>query len=220
MNNKLIKEVAARLASVSFSAENARIADMRADIERMQVAIQKAEERCSELSRAKVMESGPNARAVADALLAEVAPIDAAARATNPEDMDAELANLRAAMGDLRRRIDDTNRAILSVEGEAATRLRPIVQPLVDDILGEARRAGEQIREAYAALAAISSATRTIISGESDIREVAHALTYRQNALNYSTDIEVPGELVDALSNLAGKGAAHRPHLRSIVHTR
>lgn len=220
MNRKTIKDVATRLADLNFSSENAQIADMRADIERMESAIRKAEERCAELTQAKVMGSGPDARAVADALLADVAPIDAAARTTASEDIDAELASLRAGIRDLRRRIDDTNRAIPAIENIAKTRVSDVVQPLVEDILADVRQAGEQIREAYAALTAVADAARVTFRDQGTLRNVAEALTRGdRRLLRYSREIEVPADVADALSNLAGKGAAHRPYLTRSVPT-
>src|SRR4051812_49367226 len=107
LNPQLLNAVAVDLGRLDFSADNARIAELEAGVARMHDAIASADARCSEI-RNKVEElRHPELQRgeVADALMTELSPSEAAAITRGGGELVEERTTLAEGMSELRRRI-------------------------------------------------------------------------------------------------------------------
>ena len=163
---------------------------------------------CTQITR-ELYDSRPlNGRAVADALLANVEPMAAATVGPNRERLEEERASLRAGIGDLQDRLRELFDEIKAIQGEAFQPIAEHAQRLANAYLADARRAAEQIVEAYAAANAILRTTRFGMDEEGRLKRAFAGVTAEGALLPWRRALPVPAELVDVLAKLQGKGSA------------
>lgn len=217
MDRKIIERTGNLLSALDFTAENAEIEALEAEIARNQVAITTAQERCGEISRALSERAGPDPIAVADALLEGAVAIDAAAAGPGDEEMRHEAASLRAGIQELMRRNENARLEVNAVRDRARDRAAACVQPIVDAITADMRDAAEQLVQSYAAISAIDEATRGHGLQRLAARGAVSGIMGMDKLLNYRRETEVPAAIVDALGKLTGKGTALRVRVPSRV---
>lgn len=219
MHSKIINQMAAAFATVDFTSENSRIAELTDDIARMEDSISIADARRAEINRAMREERKPDGRVVADALLDGASTIEAAATAPTLKQMEHEKASLTAGILDLQDRISAANDEISYIRSNAFTKVREATLPVVDVLIADAREASAVIATAFASLSAIADATTW---GRDDARRAGaavHGISSAGGLLNLPRSLDVPTEIVEALANLAGKGSALRARLTRQVPT-
>jgi hypothetical protein len=212
IDSNITSRVAAGLAAIDVSAENMRIAELRDDIAAAQRAIEAARDRVAEIHQAS-----PDAApyAVASALLVGTRATEAAAASRTRDELARERAALQAAIPDLKARIAMYQQEIGDLQNAATSRARDIVEPLVDQLLSEAREAGELLLEAYLGLEAVKRATGAGHLQASAAGKAVNGLLSDYGLLPRRQEYEVPAEIVTALSSLAGKGPAIKAALLS-----
>lgn len=94
--DQLLQSIRQTFAALDFAEENAQVAELKADIRKMQDSVVKAEARCTEISRELVENRGHDGKAIADALLADASAQAAASLGPSREDMENERAALSA----------------------------------------------------------------------------------------------------------------------------
>lgn len=204
-----IDNARAAIAALDFSAENERIADIEAEISRMQAAIEKAEARCTELAHAKMGLRAKDATAIADAILADVSPTEAAAIAPSAEVIDSERNALRAAITDLRHRIQDARDQITKIQREASSKTRDVVRPLVEALQDQARQAGENIVEIFASVSAISRAFGDCFDLEADkLGRGVENLASHRGIIHPRRNVDTPIDILSIIEGARGKGRA------------
>lgn len=208
MDRNVLNATAAAFAALDFSVENARIAEIEAEISRVQAKIGEADDRCTEITRALADYVGPDSKAVADALLADVAPMAAASAGPGRADMEAERDSLRSGIGELRQRVEAARAEISSIEQEAFRQVSGASQQLVGALIAHAREAAAQIVETYSALAAVSRATRAGAGERIRVEYAMEGILAQGGLLTRSRTIEVPAEIVEVLGKLENKGRA------------
>ena len=208
IDSQLLATARAEFSALDFTAENDRIAALEAERVRIDGAIASAEKRTRELSAeiSTIIRANPG-EAIADALLDNVTPTDAATAAPGRDAMIEERAKLNGGIAELRRRDSDTYAAIRAVQQEAAGKAGKAAAPLIAAIEGEARAAVQRLADAFAALDAVSSATRHG-HGESDRVGQAVGRLAGHGGLITAQTIPVPAAIIDTLRGLEGKGAA------------
>lgn len=201
------------LAALNFGPFNERVAELRAEIDRINAAIQAGEARCSEISRTLIEARGPDATAVADALL-QTGDVAVAAR-SGPTDSELmqERTSLRAGLTELRDRLRDLQEGIEQTRREVSSALQMATKPVADAIMADMRRAALQLLDGYAGIAALGAGIR----GHQGPREMAEAaleglLTKGgpERLLNWRASHPVPRELVALLKEVSGQGDAVR----------
>ncbi|MCB5426315.1 hypothetical protein H0274_13690 [Altererythrobacter sp. CC-YST694] len=208
MDTSILKRAGAQSAALDFSEENARIAEVTAEIDRTEAAITTAEQRCTEISRELVDYRGPNASAVAEAMLSGVAPAQAAAAAPNRAELEAERGALRSGIRELRQRVEDLQAEVAGIQRAAFLRVRPAVQEVVKTLTDEARAAAQKIIDAAVALDAIAYATKQGDHEAGAVRRAAAGVIGQDRLIPGRRDYPVPPEIVSLLQNLAGKRPA------------
>lgn len=141
MDSKILATVARAFDALDFTAENMAIAETEAELARLEASATEAEARCTEIAGILANWKGPDASAIANALLTGTDPTQAAKAGPSEEGLKAERDALRLAIGDLgsraeagRERIEAHREAALQrlglpvVEAQAAnaTRARPL----------------------------------------------------------------------------------------------
>lgn len=215
----------AAVASLDLSAENARIAHLEAEIERLETAAETGLARVAEVGAIIVERNHPvtgagrfDHGAVADALFASLDPAEAATASPSIQDLEAERDQLRGGIAELRSRARAATEEIAQVRREANARAMAAVAPLVEELGKEARLAASRIVGAYAAVEAIGTATKSMATEARALRAAMDGLSADYGLRSRADAIEVPPEIVALLAPLAGKGAALRPALiRSIA---
>lgn len=202
---------AKELAALDFTAENEVLAVKQAEGERLSAAMLKAEARIrdvqaqlSELLQDKLA-SQREAVAVAEALLGTGDASEATATIVRERDLREELTALRAGLRELQDRSRDNSEAMARIKAEAAVKIVPALQPVVDTLITDARAAADQIATAFASIAAISGATRYFShearqTGEVLAKLMASELIARRDI------IETPDDITEMFAPLAGKG--------------
>jgi len=206
---QVLNEVAAAFALIDVTAENERIAELIADTERCEKAMGDAEARCGEIARIKADYRGPDGRSVADALLGDAHVSEAALAGPNFDKLEDERLSLRAGIRELQRRIDDNGYEIRSIRLKASNRAAVAAEPIVEALREQAEDAGRSLLEAFAAMYAISIATKGHHPTLDLLKPLAEDLT-RSRALleEHHGGITVPDEICDVLKALQGKGTA------------
>lgn len=220
----LLDRVAADLASLDFSGENARIADLEARKAETQAALSRAQTRRDEICDMLAPYSAPGGRtgnaqfrgldgsAVASALLAGASTEDAAAASVNQEELERERDAMTAAMVELRRRIEGADQAIRTTKGYAKKRVAEVVQPLADAAADEARAAANSLRACWATLEALGDASGALTPGQIATRNAVPGLWVDRGLLRRTDELgDVPREVVSVLSALTGKEPAFPP---------
>lgn len=205
----VIDDVAAHFRAIDVAEENARIAEIEAQIADAHKAIEAAETRCSEIAREKQRDA-PDGSGVADALLSGARAMDAARSGPDRDALEAERLALRSGMKELQHRVEDNRAAIATIESEARQKAAPGAEKLTDALMAEAAALSEQLATIYASAEAIAAATRFGSYEAGCLREVVQAATRSGGPMPYRRHIDVPAPIIDAIKSLEGKGRALR----------
>lgn len=208
-----LDDVALAIKAMDLSDENEAIGELEAEGTQIDLAIQRANSRIQEIAetiRARTTQGEPivDGAAVANALLADIAPSEAAAEGGSLSELEQERDALRMALRDLGTRKAAVFPAIQALKGAAFARLGPAVRPLVEMLAEEARIAGRQIIECYAALTAIRHATRHGYSEMMAAEAAVQGLVVDRGLFARSKELTVPDDILQALQPIAEKGAA------------
>ena len=126
IDSQLLATARAEFSALNFTAENDRIAALEVERLRIDGAITAAEQRTRELSAeiSTIIRANPG-EAIADALLDNVAPTDAATAAPGRDAMIEERAKLNGGIAELRRRDTDVYHEIRAVQLGSFDKVKP-----------------------------------------------------------------------------------------------
>lgn len=198
----------AALAALDFSAEDARLAELEAERDAIGGAIDRANERRTEIDRALAAQRAErvtgshSANVVADSLLAGASTTEAAALAPSSDALRDERVSLTSAIGELRRRGDDVRSAIESLHVQAAGKAASVAQPIADALRAQAKRAAEELLECYAGLRALRVA---IGAGSREARQTQYAAAGcigQDRLLSWRAQIPVPASVAHVIDAL------------------
>lgn len=212
MNAAIIAKTASALGALDFSEENARINALEAEALRCNDGIAKADARCIEIGQIIRAWTGPDGQAVADALLHTDA-ISAATQGPDIAGLEAERSALRNGIGELNRRRQAASDEIREIKNSAvASKAGKATDPLIAELLANAKRAAVEIAEAYAALSAIGDATRNIHASNAvyHVAKATRGLFEVESILagEGMNPIPVPADILNMLAELDAKGVA------------
>lgn len=220
MDNQILEAAAAALAALDFSAANRRIAELNADIAAMGAASDKANARCIEIELARRENRGPDAAAVADALLAELEPIEAARVGPDRQEMEAERTSLLSGMRELRHRIEDAQSEVGDIKNAAAAEVMRVAGPLVEAVMADARQNAEALVQSFATMEAIRRATRGYSNEASVVATAIEGCIGDRKLLGWRATAEVPAAIQQTLKSLTEKGPAHPAGLMTTAYLR
>lgn len=220
MNITTLEATTSAFAALDVSPENARITEIEADIVQLEAAEKSARERCTAISREIAEFRGPSGAAVADALLANYAASEAAVLGPDLASLEKEKAALLAGAQSLAQRAQAARAELDGVKAAAKLKVRPLSQPLVDELTDEANAMGERLLEIFASLSAIALTTG---NGWQQARAVGLMVKGAVDdfglLLRLRGSVETPAEVVTALRALEGKGAALPVSIRTHFST-
>ena len=221
IDSRIMARAAADLAALDFTAENSQIGSLEEEIATASRAKERANERISEIGDALVSARQPAAHAVADALLAELDPSEAAKESPSRESLESEREALRSGVRELQARILNLEGQLASVRTAARRRLAVAARPLVDTLIVEAKTAAEQVVECYVSLKALHLATG---GGTRELAFAKDAIDGFSPAhgglLPPRMTLDVPPEIVSALESVSTKGPAIRSAAPTTISTR
>ena len=126
--------------------------------------------------------------------------------------MREEREAIRLGANDLASRIDAQRKALAGIHAYCRVRAGEAAAPLVDALAQDARDAGERIIRASGALAAIQAATgaglREMMQSREAVAAIAGNVEGHRTLLPVALSTEVPQEVLAAIGQLDGKGAA------------
>lgn len=201
------------MEAMNFGPYNEQIAEYRAEIDRVQTAIAAGEARCSEISRTLIEARGPDAKAVADALLENGDAMVAARSGPTDAELMQERASLRAGLTELRDRLRDLNEAIEQTRRDVSSALQGVTKPVVDAAIADMRRAALELVDGYAAIAALAagvSGHRRELDMAKDALDGIFSRGGPERLLSWRASHKVPDEIHLLLKRLPGKGDAVR----------
>lgn len=205
-----LKNATQTFAGLDLSATSARLAELRADVARIDVAVAAAEEQRQRigLQRSENRERGRDGRVVADALLADPAAATGLAAMLAPDlaALDEEFEALTAGIKDLKRRRQDLASQVSEVEAEAFTTIGEAARPLTSALEVQAAELIERLVATYADLAALGHATRTGAYAVGRLSKAVGALLGGSHPIVPWREVEpVSEDLQKALAILAEK---------------
>lgn len=217
--NEAIAEARRRIEVLDLSADNARVTaidNQLAQIEQARnVASARREEVLILLRPLRQYEGSvplPEGAggSVANALLAGVGASEAADLLADKAQLEHERDALSEGIAELNRReraLQDERRLLPPAVGR---RIMAELQPLCDAIEAEARDAARVIERSFAALSAISGATRTNSMGMQATAAAVAGMRGGDGLLSAGGDtLDVPTGIAEALSLLADKGPGY-----------
>jgi hypothetical protein len=216
----IIAEARHRIEALDLSAENARIEQIDAQLAQIEQAMTAARERNDQIGillRPFRRDGGslpmltPEAgTSVANALLAGVDPSVAAGSTIDAAQLEHERDALKEGISELvarDRSLRATRRGLPSATGR---RIMAELKPLCDVLEQQAREAAQVIERAFAALCAISNATRTHASGLDGATNAVLAMQEPGGLLASRTLVDVPDEITGLLKLLQAKGPGYK----------
>lgn len=217
IDSSILATARSAFAALDFTADNDRIAALEAERARIEAASATAEARVNELNVeiSAYIRADPS-HAIADALLDHATPSAAAIASPGRDAMIEERARLNAGIAELRRRDGDTYAAIRAVQQEATGKAGKAGAPLIAALVEEARAAAQRLADAFAALDAVSSATRHG-HGERDLVGQAVGRMAAPGGLITARTVRVPAAIIDTVRGLEGKGAALQIGVRELA---
>lgn len=198
------------IAALDFTAEQQAVSQLMAESAKIADAIERANTRLGEIgfilnSRSPESEAG---REVADALLAGTEPGQAAALATaSREALLIERANLSAGLSDLRKREAAIGLEVKAVQDSARARLAEPLEPVIAELMAEAKAAADAMANAYAALEGLSISTRHG-AGEAAKLGQAVARLRDRGLIEAKQRLPVPEGVAEILAPVAKVGEA------------
>jgi chromosome segregation ATPase len=205
--------VAKEFAALDLSDLNERLTIIAKQRGEAEEAERVAEARCTEIAHAIREWKGADPAAIADALVQ--GDQDRVSRfASDISDLEAEKANLRAGIGELRRRIRDSYDAENKVKSEARSRIGPLSDPLMDEMRVEAENAAQALLRIWTIATAISRSSYASNAERlaGSLQETVSSLTSHPGLLakQVAYSYPVPDEIVALLQPLTSKGEAFR----------
>ncbi|WP_126174363.1 hypothetical protein [Altericroceibacterium xinjiangense] len=205
-----IAEAKAAFAALDFTEENEQIAELERKIEECEAAIEAGRGRIKAVV-AQQRDPKPDGFAAANALLEGVSLREAAAVPGTYDALEKEYRALTEGIRHLSDNIAHYRGQIRQVQGGAERRLSEAAAGLVETVTNEARVAAEQIEQCCAALRAVHYTTKAGVHEVRALERVRDGMVldaHGQGLLAHKAKVEVPEEVVDALSSLAYKGGS------------
>ena len=211
------KALSDAIAGFSLSEENAQVGALESEIVSIRERISASEKRATELNQQIRDYSGPDPEAIADALMQEVSPAEAAALGVSKEELVTEHKSLRSAIGRLNDRIRDRQLQIDEVRRVAGSKFTKVARPFVDEVAKTQTRAAEDLISAYAAIRLLNDIGRQFTAEETRSREAVTGVMSGSGIIAHRRDIEVPLELIEALKPIDEAGPALRGKVRDVI---
>lgn len=209
IEKEILAAVGRAIEELDLSIENRKIADLTAQREQAQAAMERARERIDEISRTIREARQPEGAEVASALLnGQEIPIE------NTRALEEERSALNAGFRDLSKKVSDLYIEISGEHGKASNKARRSIQLLAAQCTENARLAGEEIVKMLAILKGIQQATGTTQEGQRELEQTLDALMSQPSPLlQRRAAIEIDPEIVAVLNRLQTKGLALRARL-------
>lgn len=199
------------IAALDFSAGNAELEKLRAEL--AHVTAKEGETRTEALRLADEARNytGPQSDAVAAAILAGKSLSEATKGSTSREELEVQRDALRSALEPLRQRIDDLRKEIAEAEQRERAKVLEALGEYVEGLAQRQTQAAQDLVETYAAMTAIADATgQPYIPGLSASKLAVKGVLGGDHLLGWRTSLPVPAEVREALDMLASKSSAVR----------
>lgn len=210
--------LAKALAELDFSASNAELARLKADLE---VCYEKAAQVRTEAERLAheiANWSAPDGETLADAIMAGEDPGAAAQSFPTRDDLRARRDALLSAIPALDDRAHDLRQASEEITRQEQARLLAVLQPYLDGIAERQRTAAKAIVDGHAELAAIGEIVGAPYLPERlPSRQAVERLIGMDRLLPYATTLPVPLPLVQLLEPVTTRCKAVEGKLRRTV---
>ena len=218
LSSDILNDTSEAFRALDLASENAAIASVNAEIQRMTLAIEAAQARCLEINSEMLDLKKPELQgmAIADALLANTPAHEVATATRQIDELREEQMGLVSAIRELRLRIEGENNKLRAIKEQARARVRALAAPIVAALLNEAEEAAGRIVEAYARLKAISVTAGNAGLAETRKASAAVAGIFSERLLVPHV-MPVPDEIDAALACLANKGTALSFHRLSQI---
>lgn len=209
INPDILSAATASFAALDLTEENDLIAAIEAELGRLERAVESAFGRQAQIDAELGQLRHPELQGatIADALLAEVPAAEAASTVKLEEELHQERERLRTGVRELRLREETERRKLRDVQALARRKVGDLAAPLTEALLEEVRAASQRVVEGYAGLQAISRTAGSRTTAVLSAKAVAAAAFAAR--LVDGVSLAVPADIDAALSQLAGKGAAH-----------
>lgn len=212
---EFLAEIGETFVALDFTAENAEIAELETERARIASARDRASKRRDEIGQLK-RDHQADGSAVADALLAEIDTIGAAAISPSIERLTEESEALRAALRDLAERdralIERQRQIRLSCQRRAADAAIPLAEALEHDLREAAARV-LSLAGGFLALRGLSPPQALVNAAEEAVQAIAGPGLLAPHAAN----LPMPEGLAKSLAGLTGKGDAFKYVVRPAV---
>lgn len=194
------------LAALDLTAENETIVSLQRQHGEVSDALARADDRIAEIRGELAKKKGPDARAVADALLGGAEATEAARVGPSEEELREQIDALRAGMGELRRREESLREQIRVARSEASRQVIIATEPLAEALSEEMRATASRLIEQWAAITALGEALGGHMGERNAARDAVKGLCGTYRLLPHQQAIPVPREIQDLIALLHDKG--------------
>jgi hypothetical protein len=194
------------LAALDLSKQNDTVLSLQRQHGEVSDALARADDRITEIRSELAKKKGPDARAVADALLDGAEATAAARVGQSEEELREQIDALRAGMGELRRREEDLREQIRLARVEASEQAIIATEPLAQALTAEMRATATRLIEQWAAFTALAEALGGHMASSIAARDAVKGLCGSDRLLPHQRTIPVPREIQDLIGLLRDKG--------------
>lgn len=219
--NTVLKTTKAALEALDFTEENARYAEIEAELAGFTEAQNKIRARTEEIDLAlrDIRDlNAQDAAAAADRLLDGGNVKDIAQAVSTEQNLRDERVSVNATYGELSRRQRELHPELQEIQGRNRQIAMQAAEPLTRTILAEARGAAERLAMAHSAMYAVTSTTRSTSAGSQALEKAFEALRDLFHATGEFPAMIIPDEIRGALMPLQDKGRAAQMHIPTHVY--
>lgn len=210
MSADALKTFAAALAKIDHEPGNAAVREIRAQIAHAEGKIAAVREEANRLSQQIAAYRGPDANAVAAAVLAGAELDDATFASESRRDLAERREALTSSLKPISAHIDELRHALFVAEGRARQPMVDAAKAYAEHLRERQRNAAEELVEIDAALVAIGSGLQCHVEGAEASRQAREGVTGDRSILGWRDVLNPPGDLLAVLQPLADASDAVR----------
>lgn len=200
----------AAMAGLDFTASNAELARLDTEGANLNAKAAEADAEAKRLAQEIRDWRGPDADAIADAMIGGAEASEAALAAPSRERLVEQCQTLQATAAALRERAGRAWRERDEIAQGQCLAILEAMGPFLAATIAEQRRAAQCILDADAVIQAVAAMTGLRVEGEWPSRIAREALTNVNGLIGPASRLRVPADVIAALAPLADRAAGLR----------
>lgn len=208
MSAAALKALEAALARIDYASGNGEVEAVRVELAHVEAKDAEIRDELSRLAEKIRDYRGPSGEEVAAAVLSGAQLADATYATESRAELEERRDALQSARKVIAAMIDQLRQELVEAKGRARRPIAEAVQPYVLSLLARQREAAQVLYDCDAEVIAIARGLSIYVDHESASRRAREAVSGPDSLLGLRDVLQVPQDLVAALSPLSDKSAA------------